>query len=283
VRRLVNETTNHDAPKRSTLAGSGARALNDGDAVMAYDEPEDIEACAREGRAPRKNGPYAVKIAGPDTDEFERYLIDDPVATGRQFISLTGAKPVDEYLIFLILNDGGFEELRLDETVDLRTRGVERFIVFESAASYRFVIDGERYEWGTKIATGLKLKEIGDVDRETNDLWREVRGGEDILIADDTLVDLSEPSLERFFTKEKSPASISIVINARPKTIETNELCFVDLIALAFETPPQGDQICFTVTYRKGPADNPEGSLIEDQCLLIIEGMIFNVTSTDKS
>ena len=74
------------------------------------------------------------------------------------------------------------------------------FITFESAASYRLVLDGERLEYGTPLVNGLKLKELAGVDPETYALWLEVRGGEDEPIANDQVVDLSQTGLARFFT-----------------------------------------------------------------------------------
>jgi len=66
---------------------------------------------------------------------------------------------VDEYLISLILRGGQLEDIRLDETVDLQRPGVERFLTWRSDRSFRFVIDGRRFEWGAPYITGLKLKE----------------------------------------------------------------------------------------------------------------------------
>ena len=154
----------------------------------------DLEDCAREGRHHPEATRFRIRI------DDERYRIDDPKPTGRQLLALTGQNPVDEYLIFLILRGGGFEEVQLDETVDLTRPGAERFLTFESDVSYRFVIDGQRIEWGTKFITGLKLKEIAGVDPATYALWREVRGGEDLPISNSQIVDLSADGLERFFT-----------------------------------------------------------------------------------
>ena len=128
------------------------------------------------------------------------YNVDDPKLTGSQLLRLSGKRPIDEYLVFLKLANGGFEEIRLDETVDLTQPGVERFMTFESSASYRLVIDGERIEWGAQLITGLKLKQIAGVDPDKYALWREVRGSEDIELANEDIIDLSEPGLERFFT-----------------------------------------------------------------------------------
>jgi len=74
-----------------------------------------------------------------------------------------------------------------------------------------------------------------------------------------------------------------IIVNGRKKEITTKELSFDEIVALAFNPVPMGPNIMFTITYRHGPRENPEGSLIEGATVKIKDGMIFNVTATDKS
>jgi hypothetical protein len=76
---------------------------------------------------------------------------------------------------------------------------------------------------------------------------------------------------------------ITIVVNGREKTVTGKELTFAQLVALAFDTPPTGENIVFTITYRRGQGEKPEGSLVEGEAVKIKKGMIFNVTATDKS
>ena len=194
---------------------------------MLIEEIEDIEACAREGRAPRPHGPYAVKIGGPDM-VFERYRIDDPIVTGRQLLNLAGARPVEEHLIFMVLRGGEFEELRLEETVDLRARGVERFITFDSSASYRLVIDGQRFEWGARLITGFKLKKIAGVDPEANGVWLERTDQPDLLVENEDTVDLAEDGVERFRTGPIFSLCIEDKVFPWPRsTITTEEIAQV--------------------------------------------------------
>jgi hypothetical protein len=54
-------------------------------------------------------------------------------------------------------------------------------------------------------------------------------------------------------------------------------------VKLAFPTPPPGESIVYTVTYRKGEGHKPEGTLTEGERVKVKDGMIFNVTATDKS
>lgn len=42
-------------------------------------------------------------------------------------------------------------------------------------------------------------------------------------------------------------------------------------------------EIIYTVTYRKGDGHKPEGTLTEGERVKVKDGMIFNVTATDKS
>lgn len=75
----------------------------------------------------------------------------------------------------------------------------------------------------------------------------------------------------------------TIFVNSREKTVTSKELSYAQIVALAFENPPTGENIIFTVTYRKGEGNKPEGTLIEGNIVKIKDGMIFNVTPTNKS
>lgn len=75
----------------------------------------------------------------------------------------------------------------------------------------------------------------------------------------------------------------TIIVNGRQKTMTEKELSFAEIVALAFDNPPTGPNILFTITYRKGEGNKPEGTLVEGESVKIKDGMIFNVTATDKS
>jgi hypothetical protein len=82
---------------------------------------------------------------------------------------------------------------------------------------------------------------------------------------------------------ESRNKEFTITVNGRQKAVTTSELSFAQIVALAFEKPPSGPNILFTVTYRRGEGNKPEGTLVEGQSVKIKDGMIFNVTATDKS
>ena len=84
----------------------------------------------------------------------------------------------------------------------------------------------------------------------------------------------------RFTKLEKT--TISIIVNGRRKAVKQGELTFAEIIRLAFDKPPAGANVCFTVTYRGG-CENASGSLVVGDSVEATEGMVINVTATDKS
>lgn len=75
----------------------------------------------------------------------------------------------------------------------------------------------------------------------------------------------------------------TIIVNAEPKTVTGRELTFEQVVALAFPGNPQGGNWLYTITYRRGEGNKPEGTLAPGESVKLKEGMIFNVTATDRS
>jgi hypothetical protein len=95
-------------------------------------------------------------------------------------------------------------------------------------------------------------------------------------------MDMKELERDKPDDKDKDK-SITIIVNGRQKVVSTKELSFAQVVALAFDTPPTGQNIVFTVTYRKGEGNKPEGTMVEGDVVKVKDGMVFNVTATDKS
>lgn len=78
--------------------------------------------------------------------------------------------------------------------------------------------------------------------------------------------------------------SITILVNAEEKTVSTDTLTFDELVSLAYDgNPPTGENWSFTISYRRGHGNKPEGSLVQGETVKVKKGMIFNVTGTDQS
>lgn len=160
---------------------------------------EDLEQAHASGRPVRDHGPYRV-LLGDELLNFRPAVIDDPVPTSRQLLELAGVHKVIEHSVFSMLRNGQLEQLRLDETIDLRAAGVEKFIIFHSDRSFRFELDDHVFEWGSGRIQGRVLKSLARVDLATYGVWQEVPGKDDRAIADDQFADLNGTGVERFFT-----------------------------------------------------------------------------------
>lgn len=80
-----------------------------------------------------------------------------------------------------------------------------------------------------------------------------------------------------------STKRVTIYINGTPKVVRKERLTFEEIVALAFDNPPTGDGVQFTVQYSRGHSGNTKGSLVEGQSVQVKEGMEFDVTSTNRS
>lgn len=224
---------------------------------------------------------FTVEVAFDDQPPTLVKFADDTV-NGEQLIRAVGVRPVDEYLIYEQLSSGRLEDIGLSELVQLEPGTAKRFLLFNSAASYRFVADQERREWGAARITGRKIKELIPADPDAHLLWMALRDRPDEQVLDDALIDLSQPGLERFYTTPK-PEQVEIIVNTIPKLVPFGKLSLAELAALAFDPVPTGPYICLTAAYRNGPPQNPEGFFEDDGVVCVAEGMVFNVSATDKS
>jgi hypothetical protein len=141
----------------------------------------------------------------------------------------------------------------------------------------RIHIDREPYESPTPT-TGAALYALGHVASH-RDLFREVGGDAEDELIERSAVDLRLKPDEHFYSQKV----FAIIVNAQKKDVAEPKLTFDEVVKLAYPIPPGGQSILFTIKYRKGPAVNPKGSLLEGQSVRIKDGMIFDVTPTDRS
>ncbi len=80
----------------------------------------------------------------------------------------------------------------------------------------------------------------------------------------------------------KSGHQNTIIINGRSVEVAQKELTFDEVVALSGLAT--GPDITFTITYRRGHGDKPEGSMVENgDPVKVKDGMIFNVDPTTRS
>jgi hypothetical protein len=74
-----------------------------------------------------------------------------------------------------------------------------------------------------------------------------------------------------------------VVVNGRRREVKGEKLTYEEVVLLAFTPPPSGPDVQITVQYTHGPEHKPTGALIEGQSVKIRDGMVFDVTATNRS
>ena len=248
-------------------------------ATQQFDDGvENVQEAVLSGRKVREHGPYGILI-GDEHLHFQPVVLADPTPTGRQILNASAKEPAEQYALFRLLPDGLLDQVRLDEAVDLRSAGAEKFLAFLTATIYRFQLNGNAMEWGAGRISGMTLKKLAGLDAKTHDLFQVIHG-EETLVEDRALVDLTDPGLEHFATRV---VNITIRVNTRPRQVHQRELGYWEIVRIAFPDAQPSQTALYTVTYSHGPRENPEGNLQPLHVVVLKNGMVFHVTPTDRS
>ncbi len=81
--------------------------------------------------------------------------------------------------------------------------------------------------------------------------------------------------------KKEGAVHIVIIVNARERHVTEGEVTYTEIVLMAFD--PIEDNVIYTVTYKGGPKNKPQGTMSPGDEIEVISGMIFNVTKTHKS
>lgn len=92
----------------------------------------------------------------------------------------------------------------------------------------------------------------------------------------------SQPENPPIPPKDKT---ITIKVNTVEKELDKNvkKLSYEEVIVLAYGNYNEDDRVIYTVNYSNGPKQNPKGTLVKGKNVKVGEGMIFNVSRSDKS
>lgn len=240
---------------------------------------EDVAGALAAGRAVRGEGPYGILI-GDEALSFRLAVVHSATVTGAQLLAAAGIADPVEHVVFQVLKDGQLESLRPEEGVDLRSAGAERFVIFRSDRTFRILVDDRSLDWGAGRITGATIKRLAGSKAHTHDVWQVLPAGVDHIVGDDEFIDLSALGVERFVIKQ---ISVRVIVNARPREVHKRELAYWDVVKLAFPEAVAAPNTVYSITYARGPHQNPEGSIVDGQQVRIKEGMTFYVTVTDKS
>lgn len=249
---------------------------------MKHLDFDDVGDAIREHRPLRAAAAYRIRF-GLEGLRFRHIDVPDPVPTGRQILDSAGLDHRADYQLYALLESGDFEDIRLDETVDLRGKGAESFVAFKSDRDFKFKLNDRQMAWGREKLLGSVLYELADPAPEEA-IFLEVRGGEDRLIEPDDCINLEESGIERFITALRPHKGYVIVVNAVEETVPDKHVTFEQVVVLSHPNAPPETNVKFSMTYRNAASHPSAGELGEGGSVEVKKkGTIFNVTRTVQS
>ncbi len=156
-----------------------------------------------DGRIPAEDIGAAIRHTIDVADQtltYRQVRIDDLTPTGAQLAILAGFKSVDGTSVLQVLATGDLEDVRPNETVDLR-REEGRFIIVESDRAYRLMIDDQRFDWPCRIVSGGLLRKLGQVPADKV-IYFERQDQPDRQVDDQDFVDLDAAGVESFVSRK---------------------------------------------------------------------------------
>lgn len=244
-------------------------------------DADDVGEALRADRPLRPARGYRIQFAEGNL-EFRPLVLADPVPLGRQILASAGADPQAGYALFAILPTGDFEDVRLDETIDLRARGTERFVAFRTDQTFAFTLNDRQLFWGSPLIPASALYQLA-APRDDEGIFLDVRGGTDRLVTPDEMVDLAGGGVERFVTARKPPTQFQVIVNGRPRTVMGAHVTFEQIVQLAFADQPVEPGSVFSMTYRHAASAPHAGELAPGGSVQVKNGTVFNVTKTVQS
>ncbi|HCA5049877.1 multiubiquitin domain-containing protein [Acinetobacter baumannii] len=128
---------------------------------------------------------------------FKNGTIDDRSPIGSQLLRSIGYSQKDDVLLYQVLKQQGMEEISLEENIDFE-KG-DKFFIVEGDRSLKFKVNGFNYEWPESQITLKHLHFLTGITDKSFFLSRQTE--EDLLITDDSVVNLDASGIEDIYTK----------------------------------------------------------------------------------
>lgn len=95
--------------------------IEDPGEVAVIEDVIDLEEYAKRGERPPLTKGYRIRVNG------EQYVISNASPTGREVLTLAGLLPPENYTLRVKVSGKPPQKVGLDEEIDLRQPGVEKF------------------------------------------------------------------------------------------------------------------------------------------------------------
>lgn len=151
---------------------------------------------------------------------------------------------------------------------------------------FRYSTYGEHLEAPQARMPVREIKDIiaqhvAGVDLQEQLVLEDAGDEPDLALADDETVEMT--SIPHFYSASHT-RDYTIYVNAELKTVHQRVLTFDEIVAIAFPNPQPGQDVRYTVSYKRAVKPKPQGRLKPGQSVTIRKhGTIFDVARTYKS
>ncbi|MDB6066662.1 MAG: hypothetical protein JWR26_2870 [Pedosphaera sp.] len=76
---------------------------------------------------------------------------------------------------------------------------------------------------------------------------------------------------------------VTIIVEGTPHEWQKDEITFAEVVTLEVPDYAKHPEITYSVKYKRGQGDKPEGILVPGSSVKVKEGMIFSVSETGQS
>ena len=140
-----------------------------------------------------------------------------------------------------------------------------------------FVVDDHWEVTTQRHQTGKSLRGLLDVS-DRDELLRDNESPNDEPVDSDDKVEFRDGPV--FTTKRKG---LTIIVEATPHQWFKPKISYVEVATLFYPQYPQHPEVTYSVTYKRGPAERPEGILAPGASVKVVDCMMFNVSPTGQS
>ena len=144
---------------------------------------------------------FTIKMwDGTDFTKSAHFKTKTPSA--RQILDEFGFIPPDEHILLHAGERAILEEIALDREFELEEGADAKFIAFRSDRSFKFALNERRMPWGESAIPIAALKAITNTP-DNQEFVLERKDKPDKVLADDDVVSLDDPELERIYTRHR--------------------------------------------------------------------------------
>ena len=199
--------------------------------------------------------PFTHIEVADTTLAFRQVVLADSTPTGAQIARLAGLTDAATAVVLQWQTAGGVEDIRPEEVANLAAG--HRFIVTAADRTYRFQLNGLRYEWPAPSVSVQAVRQLGRVP-EAHSLYVERQDMPDLEVAAGNSVVLSAGGIERIYSKKPVWA---LKVQGVGLEFDTPSVRVRDALVLAGFDPAKAWHIFFIVK------DQPKQELTVDSVM----------------